>query len=329
MKSLITCVVAIWPALLWACDLCSISSADSARREGAKGPILTLSEQFVPFSDLQVNGEPYPGSTMLHQAFYDRFITHLVPGYNFSRSFGLSLNVPYVYGDFRRVEVTPLGEFVDEKGTVSGLGDLSLIGRWSVLQKQGADYDATVNLLAGVKFPTGDTDRLEDERVNELRYLKLFGPIHAHALGGIHQHDLSPGTGSFDGIFGASANLRWQRIFFFAQFQYYLRTEAIDYEMGDLTIVSGGPGVFLVQNKDVTLSLLANVFYENQLPDEAFGQPNNQTGLSAWYMGPQVAFSWGKHFSMNAGADLPLVIWNRGIQSVPEYRVHGGLNWKF
>jgi hypothetical protein len=99
--------------------------------------------------------------------------------------------------------------------------------------------------------------------------------------------------------------------------------------MGDLTIVSGGPGVYLIQNMDFTLSLLANAFYENQLPDTAFGQPNNQTGFSAWYMGPQLAFSWGKHFSMNAGVDVPLAIWNRGIQSVPDYRVHGGLNWRF
>jgi hypothetical protein len=186
-----------------------------------------------------------------------------------------------------------------------------------------------VNILGGVKFPTGETERLKDERQQELRYTQLFGPVHAHSIGGIHQHDLSPGTGSYDGIFGASANLRWKRLFFFSQFQYYLRTEAIDYEMGDLTIVSGGPGVFLVQNQDVTLSLLANAFYENQLPDQALGQVNNQTGFSAWFMGPQVAFSWGKHFSMNAGVDVPLAIYNRGIQSVPDYRVHGGLNWKF
>jgi hypothetical protein len=209
------------------------------------------------------------------------------------------------------------------------LGDVALIGRWTAFQKREMDYDVVVNILGGVKFPTGETERLKDERQQELRYTQLFGPVHAHSIGGIHQHDLSPGTGSYDGIFGASANLRWKRLFFFSQFQYYLRTEAIDYEMGDLTIVSGGPGVFLVQNQDVTLSLLANAFYENQLPDQALGQVNNQTGFSAWFMGPQVAFSWGKHFSMNAGVDVPLAIYNRGIQSVPDYRVHGGLNWKF
>jgi len=36
------------------------------------------------------------------------------------------------------------------------------------------EYSASVNILAGVKFPTGDTDRLEDEREQEIRYQKAF-----------------------------------------------------------------------------------------------------------------------------------------------------------
>jgi hypothetical protein len=239
------------------------------------------------------------------------------------------LNISYAYREFRRTEITPFGKRIDERGTISDLGDTALIGRWTVFQKHEMSYSASINLLAGIKFPTGDTERLEDERTQEIRYRDAFGPTHAHAFGGIHQHDLSPGTGSYDGVFGATANLRWRRFFLNAQAQYYLRTEAIDYEMGDLVILSGGPGVYALLTDGATVSIQANAFYEHQSSDLSLGQVNDQTGFTSWYFGPQLAFTWGKHFSGNAGVDLPLSIYNRGIQTVPDWRVHGGVSWKF
>jgi hypothetical protein len=32
---------------------------------------------------------------------------------------------------------------------------------------------------------------------------------------------------------------------------------------------------------------------------------------------------------MNAGVDVPLRIANNGSQNVPDYRIHGGLSWRF
>jgi len=67
------------------------------------------------------------------------------------------------------------------------------------------EYGIAVNVLGGVKFPTGDTDRIADE-VNQTRIFDSFLPPAAHdplghAISGVHQHDLSLGSGSFDGIF--------------------------------------------------------------------------------------------------------------------------------
>jgi hypothetical protein len=332
MKFFATILAGFLTALAPACELCSIYSAENAsatRTEGASGFIFTLSEQYVPYETLQVEGEPFPHSPFFEAAFMDSSITHFVPGYNFSSRLGVSLNIPYVYRDFRRTEITPFATRIDESGTISDLGDTALIARWTAFQKREMDYSAILNLLAGVKFPTGDTERLEDERRQEIRYTKAFGENHAHAFGGIHQHDLSPGTGSFDGVFGATANLRWKRFFFNTQVQYYLRTEAIDYEMGDLVIVSGGPGVYALLKGNTTLSIQANAFYEKQESDRSLDQINIQTGFTAYYFGPQLAFTWGEHFSANGGVDVPLYIDNRGIQSVPDYRVHGGVSWRF
>jgi hypothetical protein len=77
------------------------------------------------------------------------------------------------------------------------------------------------------------------------------------------------------------------------------------------------------------LSLQANAVYESMGQDTVLGQNNTQTGFAGWYLGPQVALTWGEHFSANAGVDFPLHLYNHGIQSVPDFRFHGGLNWNF
>ena len=59
-------------------------------------------EQFVPYRTRQDNGEnPRPAAN-----YVDSSITHLVPGYNFSAGFGVSLNVPV--GTWTNLFVAPL-----------------------------------------------------------------------------------------------------------------------------------------------------------------------------------------------------------------------------
>ena len=333
MKCAAVFFACLLPTLVPACELCTISSAENAYTVSGTSPskfIFSVSEQYIPFNKLQVEGEPFPRSPFFQAAYLNSSITHFVPGYNFTPRLGLSVNVPLVYRQFHRTEVTPLGERIDERGTLTGLGDVALVGRWTAFQKSDMDYALNVNLLAGVKFPTGDTERLEDEQEQERRYTEIFGPVHAHSYGGIHQHDLSPGTGSVDGVFGLTANARWKRVFFNSQGQYYVRGTGLDYRVGDLIIVSGGPGFYaLLLDNTATVSIQANAIYEHQSSDLSLGQVNNQTGFEAWYFGPLVSFTWGEHFSGNIGVDMPLSIYNHGIQSVPDYRIHGGLNWKF
>lgn len=113
------------------------------------------------------------------------------------------------------------------------------------------------------------------------------------------------------------------------QGQYYLRGAAKDYRFGDYIIVSGGPGAYLISGRNCTLSLFANVFYESSAVDEILGSPSTQTGMTAWYAGPQINLTVGNHFSAYTGADLPLHIYNHGLQTVPEWRIRAGLAWRF
>jgi len=323
-------LLALFSASISACELCAVYSADSARAGADRGFLFTIAEQYTSSHTLYYEGERAPAAPFFTDAFLDSSFTHVVPGYNFSSRFGLSLNMPVIYREFRRTTISPSFQIVDETGSILGLGDLALIGRFTLFQRIKMKSSININLLAGVKFPTGDTARLDDE-VSAARADPGFAlPGHQHgAMGGIHQHDLTLGSGSYDAVFGLTSSFRWKRWFLNNQIQYYLRNEANGYEFGDLTIVSGGPGAYLLLCGQSTLSLQANAFYERAARDKILGQTFNATGMTIWYFGPLINFTLGEHFSANAGVDLPLSIYNHGLQTVPDYRLHGGFTWRF
>jgi hypothetical protein len=317
-----------------ACDLCSIYSADSARTQ--RGFLFTVSESYIPYETVQFNGKEVSGS---NPDFRDTSITHFVPGYNFSERLGVSLNVPMVYQNFKRRELrystTPPSPVLRvERGDELDLGDLSLIGRWAFVEKLEMEWQYAATLLAGVKFPTGNTDRIADE-VEQTQIFESFlppGTPHdplGHAISGVHQHDLSPGSGSFDGIFGLTWRSRWQRWFFNAQFQYYLRTEGEStFQYGDELMVSGGPGAYVLTGQRCTLSLQLNAGYDTMARDELLGRTSDYSGMTAWYLGPQLALSVDR-FSAVAGVDVPLHITSNGLQNVPDFRLHASFVWRF
>ena len=319
-----------------ACDLCAIYGANDARGGSSPGPLMTVAGLFVPFHTLQFEGEEV---TSADPDFLDRAIIHLVPGYNFSKRFGLSLNLPVVDHSFQRSDVryslSGADVFFTERGRETGLGDLALIGRFAVLDVSLMKYGFAVNILGGVKFPTGDSERLKDEVEQALIFDARLPPgtPHdplGHSRSAVHQHDVALGSGSFDGVLGLTLNSRWQRWFFNGQFQYYWRTEGeSSFHYGNELMLSGGPGCYLWLHEAFTLSLQANVAYETRARDRLLGRVSDRTEATAWYGGPQILLTWGSHFSALAGADVPFRIENNGFQAVADYRIHGSVAWRF
>lgn len=328
-------VVAIIPASR-ACELCAVYNATSASGQSQAGWLLSLSEQFIPYRTLQFDGREVSQS---NPDYLDSSLTHIVPTYNFSARLGLSVNLPIVYRSFKRTELrystTGPAQLRTERGDLLDIGDLSLIARWTAWQKSGDSYSVILNLLGGVKLPTGDTDRIRDEVKQTRIYESLLPPSTphdplGHSISGIHQHDLSPGSGSVDGVFGIVLNTRWRRLFFNNQIQYYIRTEGTaTYEMGDELMTSGGPGGYLLLEDGYTVSLQALVVYDTLARSTVLGRKTDYTGNTAWYLGPLVTFTLGERLSANAGIDIPLRITNNKFQNVPDYRLHAGISCRF
>jgi hypothetical protein len=213
-----------------------------------------VGEQFTHFGTLQFDGNEIANPT---GQYLDSSITQLVAGYDITSRFALQINVPLIYREFKRPE-----GFQIDRGTVSGLGDVSLLlktvlfhyasparrsfefkGKNPVAVEHEPDFTISAILLTGIKFPTGDSSRLEEE----FHEVEIPGAPES----GIHGHDLTLGTGSYDGIFGEQMAMRYKNVFFETNVQFTLRGDGTHrYHFANDLIWSGGPGYYIVRNRD-------------------------------------------------------------------------------
>ena len=316
MKLLISAVlvgVLAQPAM--GCDLCAIYSASHAQGETGRGPFAGLAEQFTHFGTVQVDGHEVDNPSRQHM---DSWISQIYAGYNFTDWAGVQLNLPVIYRYYKRPD--NLGGI--ETGTETGIGDMALLGTVSPFRKYEKDFAFKWTLLGGVKFPTGDSGRIAEE-LNEVE--EPVGPP-----SGIHGHDLALGSGSFDGIVGSGIYTRWHRAFFSASVQYAIRsTGDFDYRYANDLTWFGGPGYTLILKDEYTLSLELLVSGEYKGKDTFRGEPAEDTAITSVYLGPQVNFTCGENLSAFLGIDLPMSVNNSSLQTIADYRVRGGLTWRF
>jgi hypothetical protein len=312
-----------------ACDLCGCYTPQvEAMPQGGMpehlGVYGAIAEQFTYFGTVQIDGREIPNTVDQH---LDSSITQLVAGYQFNDRFALQLNAPFIYRSFRR----PEGFAIDE-GSESGLGDISLLSKLVVwrYQSSGArefrvegknpvaiehepDFTASLIALAGIKFPTGATGRLKEE-VHE-------NEIPGAPISGIHGHDLTLGTGSYDGIFGGQGSLRWKSLFFEAGTQFTLRSQgAHDYRFANDLTWSGGPGYYFIRNSRTIVGCQCVISGEHKDIDRFRGEPADDTGITSVFLGPRLVASRDR-FSAEVAAEFPVSIDNTALQVVPDYRL--------
>ena len=182
---------------VWACDLCSIYSATEAQG-GGKGFFAGVAEQFTEFGTLQLDSRKEAGDG----EYIDSLVSQIFAGYNFNKYVGVQFNLPIIYRAY--------GSDVMHD-SVSGIGDVSLVGNFRLYQKAVDNFTFNWTALGGIKFPTGDSSKLNtpDSALPD----------------GIGGHDIALGSGSFDGLVGTGFSARWKRIFLDDQMQYGIRTE--------------------------------------------------------------------------------------------------------
>ncbi|MDB6153144.1 MAG: hypothetical protein JWL90_1597, partial [Chthoniobacteraceae bacterium] len=167
-------------ANLPACDLCGCYlPPQEFVHERPFAIYAGMSEQFTHFGTLQFNDHEIANPS---GQYLDSSITQFLIGSSFfDNRLALQANVPLIYRSYKRPE-----GFEIDRGNESGLGDISLLANLIVFRKdalfhesgQGLskdgktaavplrgepDFSATINLIAGIKLPTGDSSRLKEE----------------------------------------------------------------------------------------------------------------------------------------------------------------------
>jgi hypothetical protein len=313
-----------------ACDICAVYTAVEAK-EARPGLFAGVFEQWSDFGTLQQDGDEVD-----NEAGEDlrSSITQVYVGYQLSHRFGVQVTAPYIDRSFRRAA----GHAV-ERGSESGLGDLVIMGTARLYESLSETSLVTWGVAAGLKLPTGESDRLGDEVGEEEAPRdedRLAPPAVALPHGdlgtasGIHSHDLALGSGSTDGLLGTSFAWRHRRWFGAAAAQYALRHRGdFGYRYADEVTWETQAGGFVLLRHEDSLSLALRVSGEKKGEDRAGGERADDTAIDAVYVGPQAAFSRSRSLYAEAAIELPVRQRNSGLQLVPDLRVRGGLTWRF
>ncbi|EDY17740.1 hypothetical protein CfE428DRAFT_4779 [Chthoniobacter flavus Ellin428] len=323
------------PAL--ACDFCGCYTP-SLRVVDEKSFSLYggAAEQFTHFGTERLNGVKQPNPA---GEYIDSSITQFVVGASFFHDrVAVQLSVPYIYRAFQR----QLGFDID-RGHVDGLGDLTLTTNVTVFRKEALfheeaasyskdgkqvmparrgepDFSATVSLTAGIKFPTGDSDRLKEN----------YRPdVEGAPDSGIGPHDLALGSGSVDGIFGIQAELRYKALFLQAELEYSVRGYGdFQFRYANELAWSGGPGVYLYRKNGKSLGVQCVVAGETKGYDRFQGVPDPDSGVTALYVGPRIVASFGR-INGEVSVDLPVIMNATSFQTTADYRIRAGFTVQF
>lgn len=292
-----------------------------------------IAEQFTHFGTVQVDGREVSNPSDQH---LESSITQLVVGYDINSRWALQLNVPFIYRSFQRPE-----GFAIDRGTESGLGDISLLAKLVAFHKEigggrevnfdgpkspkmevhQPDFTVSALLLVGLKLPTGDSSRIKEE----FHEVEVQGAPES----GIHGHDLTLGTGSYDGIFGGQTSLRYKQFFFDASAQFALRGDGLhQYHFANDLSWDGGPGYYFVRRQNAIVGLQAAVSGEYKAVDRFRGKAAEDTGITSVFVGPRAVASFGK-VSAQIAAELPVLIENTALQVVPDYRLRPSIAIRF
>jgi hypothetical protein len=331
---ILACALLAAPAS--ACDICAVYTA-TQMQETRTGWRAGVAEQLTFFDTLQRDGREVPNP---NRERLESSITQLLVGYSPHPRFVFQTNVPIISRHYRRVEAGGV-----TRGDESGLGDISLLGTGQIWARVDEHSVLRFSGLLGVKLPTGNPKRLSEELVQPgdghedpnippiFRSLRLY-PRHSNGgtrpASGVHGHDLALGTGSADVLLGLQALATWERWYGTGSLLYTVRTPgAYGYQYANELIAQAGPGYYVLLEHSYTLGLQAQLTSTSKGTDDLNDVRLGDTGYTGLYAGPAVQLTWTSAFSADLIVDLPAYQNNTALQIVPDFRLRGGLVWRF
>jgi hypothetical protein len=199
---------------------------------------------------------------------------------------------------------TPDETFSNDDGT-SGFGDVSVGVRYALLVKANDLLMGSVSL----KVPTGPYKLLDSE-------------------GSITEPTLQPGTGSYDGLLTLyyvkhqfPSSLEW----FVSGAQRFNGRNALEYQIGNETVLSGGVGY--AAGERWVFSLQLNGRHAGR--DDYRGQGVPSTGSDSFALSPGIRFGPGKQLEVYSYVQIPVYQDVNEAQLAPRVGFIVGLSKRF
>jgi hypothetical protein len=291
----------------FACDLCSVYVSERAQGTTPNTFIGGVSEQYTHFGTIREDGTKVDNDA---GQYLNSSNTQVFFANQISPELGVQLNIPVLHRTFLRATDTGT-----EEGKESGMGDVSLLGRYTVLDRDFETGTLHANLIGGVKLPTGSTSRLREE-------LSETEPAPGQTASGIHGHDLTLGSGSYDFVAGATAQYTVNRFVLPASIQYAYRTRGrYAYRFANDFAWQLAPGYYAILDHARSGIVALSASGELKGEDDFDGGAAEDTGMKSIYVGPQFTYTAGESLSLGAAIEFPVLSKNTAFQIVTDSRI--------
>ena len=157
--------------------------------------------------------------------------------------------------------------------------------------------------------------------------MKTAAEVASHPKARLHRElvVLLRAKGSIEG----AELLRYKSFFADVNVQFTLRGDGLhQYHFANDLTWDGGPGYYLVRNRQTIVGLQFIVSGEHKDVDRFRGKAAADTGITSVFVGPRIVASRGR-WSGEVDVDLPVLIDNTALQVVPDYRIRGGIAFHF
>ena len=304
---------------LFACEFCAIHNIID-NREREDGDLIAGIAYQYSFSD---SPKKQLGFEALGRQELQSYITQVYAGYNFNKELSLQYNLPVIYREFRRFKNNH-----NESGSESGLGDLTMLLRYTPFQEFHSNSNYRLDFFTGLKLPTGNTDRLKEVRDDHSERINFrHGGADGNLIGG---DDLTLGTGSLDYILGSSLYYQYSRYHLVGNAQYLFRTEGdYDYQFGNDFQWFLSQGYFLTLDHSHTLALRFRLSGETKEKDKLNGIKQNGSEEMNLFAGPELILTLGDNTTLQVLADFALENDDSEFEVVPKKRFIVSFNYLF
>ena len=215
--------------------------------------------------------------------------------------------VPYLS---KEMELTKNGNRVSRD--ISGWGDLKLLGKYQLYQRDTKRATLRITFLGGIKLPTGK-DGASDDR----------GPL---------PRPLQLGSGSVDVLGGPIITYVKNRIGLNAEVSYRKNTQAKGYQFGDVWSANLAMGYRIYPRVYKTYpspysSVFVELLSEFSGKDRKEGIEQENTGKKILVLSPGVQFVLSRTFLLETSLQVPLYQYYNGEQLGVDYAYTFGLRW--